>query len=202
MRAFILGAMIAGGMAGQAAAQDAPPSRGTLFVSPMGEPFRGAAPHDQWFDGADANHDGVLTVEEMTADAARLFVLLDVRKDGEIDPQDIERYEGVLVPEIWVTGPRERQGYRIGDSQIGPRDGEGGPTQVSKRPEVQVKKGAARFGYLDYPQPIMVADRNFNRGVDTREFAKAAETRFDMLDKNGDGKIEKSELPKLPQGRR
>lgn len=195
MRSLILGAMIAGAMIGSAPAQDR--TRDVLFISPMGEPFRGDSPHDQWFDGADANHDGALTVEEMTADAVRFFAALDVRKDGEIDPQDIDRYEGVLVPEIWVSVPQERQGYRVGDSPIGPRDGEGGPTQVSKRREAPVRKGAARFGYLDYPQPVMAADRNFNRGVDLREFAKAAETRFGMLDKNGDGRIEKGELPKL-----
>ncbi|RYE02897.1 MAG: EF-hand domain-containing protein [Sphingomonadales bacterium] len=193
MRGLILGAMILGGMAGQAVAQEAP--RGPLFISPMGEPFRGPAPQDQWFDGADANHDGVLTVEEMTADADRFFSLLDTRKDGEIDPQDVERYETEIVPEIRVTAPRERQGYRVGDSMIGPRGGEGGPKQVSKRREPEARKGAARFSYLDYPQPITVADRNFNRGVDRREFAKAAETRFAMLDQNGDGRIPKSELP-------
>lgn len=198
MRALVLGGMIAGAMAGSAAAQDRP----QLFISPMGEPFRGASPENQWFDGADTNHDGVLSFEEMTADAARFFALLDVRKDGEIDPQDMERYESEIVPDIWGSAaPREPEGYRVGDSPIGPRDGEGGPTQVSKRPKAAVKQGAARFGYFDFPQPIMMADRNFNRGVDAREFAKAAEARFDLLDKNGDGRVEKRELPELPEGR-
>ncbi|AQR74012.1 hypothetical protein BXU08_10450 [Sphingomonas sp. LM7] len=59
------------------------------------------------------------------------------------------------------------------------------------------KQGAARFGYLDYPEPVTVADRNLNRGVDPDEFAKAASARFAMLDANHDGRIERSELPKL-----
>ncbi|WBY07391.1 hypothetical protein PIB19_18840 [Sphingomonas sp. 7/4-4] len=40
----------------------------------------------------------------MIADAARFFALLDVRKDGEIDPDDVERYETVLAPEIRTSG--------------------------------------------------------------------------------------------------
>ncbi|WP_066798697.1 hypothetical protein [Sphingomonas soli] len=199
MRGLILGTMILGVAAGQAVAQEAP--RGPLFISPMGEPFRGPAPHDQWFDGADANHDGVLSMEEMIADAERFFATLDVRKDGEIDPQDVERYETEVVPEIRMRPPRERQGYRVGDSMVGPRGGEGGPKQVSTRKREEPKKGAARFSYLDYPQPITVADRNFNRGVDIREFVRAAEARFALLDKNGDGKIPKSELPAFTPSR-
>ncbi|RYD90304.1 MAG: EF-hand domain-containing protein, partial [Sphingomonadales bacterium] len=148
MRTLILGALIAGAAIGSAAAQGAP-ARAGLFVSPMGEPFRGGAAHDQWFDGADSNHDGALTLDEMQADAARFFALLDMRGDGEIDPQDIQHYEGVLVPEISSRGPRERSGYRVGDSRVGPGGGEGGPKQVSKRREAAVRQGAGRFGYLD-----------------------------------------------------
>src|SRR3954469_19290295 len=112
MRAFLLGGLIVLAGTGRAMAQDAPPpegpppgewrsegpgpgglGRGPLFISPMGEPFRGThdgpAPQDAWFDGADANHDGALSEDEMIADAARFFAALDQRKDGEIDPDDI-----------------------------------------------------------------------------------------------------------------
>lgn len=199
MRAILLGSLIVLAGAGSASAQDVPkgpppgewrpdgapglagPPRGPLFISPMGEPFRGTrdgpAPQDVWFDGADADHDSALSEEEMIADAARFFAALDQRKDGEIDPDDIERYETELAPEIRTSG-------------FG-----GGPRGAGR--EVRMKQGAARFGYLDYPEPVTVADRNLNRGVDSAEFAKAASTRFAMLDANHDGKIEKSELPKL-----
>jgi len=43
------------------------------FISPMGEPFRARTPTDDtladWFAKADRNHDGVLTANEMVADA-------------------------------------------------------------------------------------------------------------------------------------
>jgi hypothetical protein len=217
MRALLMGSLIAASIVGGALAQNgAPPAPppgegrgpppsgrgGPLFISPMGEPFRGTpggpAPHDAWFNGADTNGDGTLDEAEMVADAARFFALLDQRKDGEIDPDDIERYETVLVPEIRVAGTgggpaagRRRRGPGGG----GGEGGEGRPTR-----EANAKQGAARFGYLDYPEPVTVADRNLNRGVDTVEFRKAAEARFAMLDANGDRKIERSELPKLARG--
>ncbi len=214
MRALTLIATILAGIAGTAAAQDGSPlgQRGRLFISPMGEPFRGAPggppPQEQWFDGADANHDGALSVEEMSADGARFFATLDMRHDGEIDPDDIERYETELVPEIRVRGePMAARGGRMPDGRQAPSAGMRGGTMAdggmagqngsAKTRSFAGKQGAGRFGYLDYPEPITVADRNFNRGVDRVEFARAAEARFAMLDEDGDGKLEKSELPKL-----
>lgn len=241
MRVIVLAAILSAGVAGGAFAQAYPPGpppggfpggrpgmhRGPLFISPMGEPFRGRpdapAPHDQWFDGADTDHDGALTNAEMQADAARFFKLLDQRGDGEIDPDDVERYETILAPEIRVGGmgggpPGMRRGGGRGKGRGGPPGGGGGGGPpgggggMDGPPggapggggsgggavrEVRMKQGAARFGYLDYPQPVIVADRNFNRGVDSDEWAKAADARFAMLDANGDGKLEKSELPKL-----
>src|SRR5579884_3742080 len=74
-----------------------------LFISPMGEPFRSKSRDDDtladWFEQADRNHDGRLTMEEMQADAERFFALLDVNHDGEIDPDEITRYEDVVAPE-------------------------------------------------------------------------------------------------------
>lgn len=240
MRAILLGSLIVLAGAGSAMAQDAPqgpppgewrpdgapgvggPPRGPLFISPMGEPFRGTregpAPQDAWFDGADANHDGTLSEDEMIADAARFFAALDQRKDGEIDPDDIERYETVLAPEIRVRGMEGARpggrgpGGRGGGRRGGPPGGGGGPGGEGRGGgdgdsprsggdrSAGMKQGAARFGYLDYPEPVTVADRNLNRGVDPAEFAKAASARFAMLDANHDGKIEKGELPKLSRG--
>ncbi len=62
------------------------------------------------------------------------------------------------------------------------------------------KQGAARFSYFDFPEPVTIADTNFNRGVDPAEFDRAADARFAMLDKNGDGRIERKELPRISSG--
>lgn len=85
----------------------APPM--ALFISPMGEPFRAPMfapyPSRQWFDGADADHDGALTRAEFLADAGRFFDLLDQTHAGRLSSADIDRYEKVLAPEITREPP-------------------------------------------------------------------------------------------------
>jgi len=202
--------------------------RGRLFISPMGEPFRGADPVGMWFDGADTNKDGAITLAEFTADADRFFQRLDRGHDGEIDPDDIEYYETVLAPEIRTGGDsgtmgragggggRRGGGGRHGGGGGGGRGGhmgggggsggsggssgggDGSSSDSATQPHyADVKRGAARYSFFDYPEPVTVADTNFNRGVDPREFRDAAAERFAMLDTNHDGKLTRAELPKL-----
>jgi Ca2+-binding EF-hand superfamily protein len=72
---------------------------GRPFMSPMGEPFVGQTAGEDgllvWFRQADRNHDGVITADEMAADAERFFQTLDTNHDGEIDPDEIAHYENV-----------------------------------------------------------------------------------------------------------
>ncbi|THD37482.1 MAG: EF-hand domain-containing protein [Sphingomonas sp.] len=223
-----------------AAAQDKPPLAGTLppmppplpreeprshnklFISPMGEPFRGPDPVRMWFDGADTDHDESISANEFVADAMRFFAVLDRGKDGEIDPDDIEYYETVLAPEIRTggegAGPMHgarsgggngsgRRGGGGGGGRRGGGGGGGGPGGMSfgnggsgeaKTPRyADTKRGAARYSFFDYPEPVVVADTNFNRGVDPQEFRAAALDRFAMLDKNHDGRITRGELPRI-----
>ena len=186
-----LALMMAGGTGQAAPAAADEPARNVgkyLFISPMGEPFRSDhEPQDIWFDQVDTNHDGALSLAEFTKDAMRWFIVLDRGHDGEIDPDDIEYYESVLVPEIRVEADE-------GDTEV-TSSSEGESTSVTV--VHHNRKGAALYSYLDYPEPVMVADTNFNRGVDPREFEHAAEVRFAVLDVNHDGKIERAELPKI-----
>jgi hypothetical protein len=151
----------------------------------MGEPFRSSGRDDNtladWFQQADRNHDGQLTLVEMQQDAERFFVLLDVNHDGEIDPDDITRYENVVAPEIRSgsvldmladegAGRRRRAGFiRV--------DGDDG------------HQGGARYGLLDLPEPVVSADFNFNRGVSLAEFRQAAAQRFIALDVDHKGML-------------
>ena len=69
----------------------------------MGEPFRSRDRGDDtladWFNQADPNHDGYLTIAEITG-RRTLLRLLDLNHDGEIDPDEITHYEDVVAPEI------------------------------------------------------------------------------------------------------
>jgi hypothetical protein len=191
---------------------------GKLFISPMGEPFRGNDPVRAWFDGADANHDGALTKAEFIADAMRFFAQLDRGKDGEIDPDDIEFYETALAPEIRTGGEAgaagmrgsggrgRRGGGRGGRRRGGPPPGDVGTSggddggrgeAIANQRYAATRRGAARYSFFDYPEPITVADTNFNRGVDAEEFRTAAAERFALLDKSGRGKLTFTELPRL-----
>lgn len=176
-------------LAGSATAAAAQGHRRT-FISPMGEPYHAtdAAPDPEraWFAAVDTDHDGIVTLAEFQADASRFFATLDRKHDGEIDPDDIDYYENTIAPEV-----------RSGDGGPGimassSDSGEG----TAKAPAYDAGKlGAARFSYFDLPEPITAADRNFNRGVDAREFADAADKRFASLDRKKDGKLTWDELP-------
>ena len=73
-----------------------------VFISPMGEPFTAASGGDAlagWFQQADADHDGTVSVDEMKQDAERYFKALDLNHDGEIDPDEIFKYETEVAPQ-------------------------------------------------------------------------------------------------------
>jgi len=148
-----------------------------LFISPMGEPFRGdgrAGLIATWFTAADTNHDGKLTQVEFRADAERFFNVLDLNHDGEIDPAENENYEVKIAPEI-ATG-----------------------SGFARQSTYDAAQGAARFGMLDIPQPVMSADTDFNRGVSRAEWQRAAIQRFKALDYKHQGYLTIADLPGRP----
>jgi hypothetical protein len=170
-------------------------SRG-LFVSPAGEPFRrtsgGPQPLRAWFEQADADRDGALTLAELQADFARYFAMLDADRDGEIEPDEVARYEHQILPEMrsGAGGGGLRPGMRMG----GPSRRSGGA--AGRR---ALMAGAAPFSLLPISHPIMDADTNFNRGVSPGEFSQAAGRRFLMLDSQRAGRLT---LEQLTAGRR
>jgi len=185
------------------------------FISPMGEPFRpsatGEAPIARWFAGADRNRDGVLTADEMLADADRFFARLDENQDGRIDPQEIASYEYDVAPDVQVNSQWKRQ------------RGDPGPKPTTKpdrsfgyyeRPPGEDRfdgyrddtlQGAARYGLLNMPQPVAAADADFNRLVTLAEFRQAAAYRFTLLDETKQGRLTlaglEERLPTRPKGK-
>ena len=185
------------------------------FISPMGEPFRppstGEAPIARWFTKADRNRDGILTADEMQADADRFFARLDSNRDGQIDPDELKTYEWEVAPEIQVNSDwRRRRGEAVPESPPNKDhpDGDG----ARKRPhdqhdgyQINGLQGAARYGFLNIPQPVASADADFNRAITLIEFRQAASNRFKLLDGNGQGRLTlpqlEARLPLRPKGK-
>jgi hypothetical protein len=167
--------------------------RGSVFLSPMGEPFRSDDPAADnvgtWFTQADTDHDGALTVAEMQADAARFFAMLDTNHDGEIDPAELTRYESEIAPEVQV-------GAQMGERSSFGR--EGGGRRSPNGGFDEGLEGAGRYSFINIPEPVISADADLNRGVSKAEFLAAAARRFLMLDINNDGRLTRAELPPLP----
>ena len=189
---------------------------GRLFISPMGEPFRAKGREDDtladWFYQANRSHDGKLTLQEMQQDAERFFALLDVNHDGEIDPDEITRYETIVAPEV-QTGEHyslaSLEGDKATDGQSGGRGGHGGhggggggggghrrgasnddengSKAFFRSATPDLHQGAARYGLLDLPEPVISADTDFDRGVSLAEFRAAAQQRFLALDLDNKG---------------
>ena len=169
------------------------------FISPMGEPYRsqiaGEAPIARWFAKADRNQDGMLSSDEMQADADRFFKKLDSDHDGRIGPEEIKTYEWEIAPEIQVNSD-----WRQARGQPRPKHDSHDGYQINGL------QGAARYGILNIPQPVASADADFNRAVSLAEFRQAAATRFQLLDGNNLGRLTLVELeqrlPARPKGKR
>jgi hypothetical protein len=173
------------------------------FISPMGEPFRARSPVDDtlanWFRQADRNHDGVLTADELQADADRFFTELDTNRDGEIDPEELVSYEWEVAPDIQLMSKTKRL---PGDPAVRKPRTDDDPLEAATRlgtshdngTEPGGLQGAARYALLNIPEPVASADVDFNRGVSAGEFRAAAVRRFQMLDEQHSGQLTLSQL--------
>ena len=166
--------------------------RAQLFISPAGKPFRAAPgrpyPVADWFAEADGNRDGVLTREELRADAQTWFVVLDVNADGQIDMPEVTRWEEDRVPEI----------TRAAGGGGGPRDRR---TVLGRNELNTARQGAGPYSVINEPHPIRGADTDFSYSVSVAEFRAATDRRFGLLDVDGDGKVAIGDLRRtLVQG--
>ena len=173
------------------------------FISPMGEPFRARTAADDtladWFRQADGNRDGVLTPDEMQADAERFFATLDTNHDGEIGPDELVHYEWEIAPDIQLMTRTRRA---PGDASAKPKQNDdergGGYGRKRARGEEDMEpgglQGAARYALLNIPEPVAAADTDFNRGISLSEFRQAALARFQLLDSAHQGRLTLAEL--------
>jgi Ca2+-binding EF-hand superfamily protein len=186
------------------------------FISPMGEPFgartRDDDPFARWFHQADSNQDGMLTPDEMRADAERFFARVDSDRDGRIGSEERMAYEATIAPEVQVKSPWKRTRQEAAASRSSENRNHG--DRRSRRSENTIDgyqldslQGAARYSLLNLPEPVSAADADFNRIVTLDEFRRAASYRFQLLDSNRLGTLSleslRVHLPSRPKdGRR
>ncbi len=172
------------------------------FISPMGEPFRARTVQDDtlamWFSQADRNRDGVLTSEEMLADADRFFATLDSDRDGEIGPEELINYEWEVAPDVQVNSRVKRAPGEVAKNPrpaSAEKDREEGDFE---RRRVRILdhglQGGARYALLNIPEPVAAADADFNRAITLSEFREAAAARFQLLDRSRLGRLSLQQL--------
>jgi hypothetical protein len=191
MRVVILAAAILVGASSAALAQ----SRGPLFVSPMGEPFRsqdGAAPIQVWFAAVDADRDGKISRAEFVAQAQAFFAVLDANQDGAATSVESTGLYRAQAPEVLSTRLAPLPTPRRPDSGLAGLDGR----PPRERQPTQMRAGAALYGLLDAAEPVMSCDADLSRRVTPQEFEACAVRRFGLLDTDGDGLFALEDSPR------
>lgn len=166
-----------------------------VYIAPLGAPSRTDGrtdPMGLWFAGADADHDGRLSLAEMQADGDRFFATLDKDRSGEIDPQELSDYENFIAPEIKLYQPgQDRAAHDRHDRKAL-------KAAARQRADYETPYGAGQWASLNIPEPVNAADYDLNRGISRAELEQAAAQRFPVLDVGRRGYLTYDTLPKSP----
>jgi len=202
--AALVAALIGGCVLAQPAAlppgpKPAPPPR--IFISPSGEPFRFSPtvpdPLKAWFDGVDANQDGVIDRFEFRADAARFFKTLDANGDGIVDGFEASDYEHKIAPELIEQAEGRLPGQFGARDQGAQHEDRPKPGQRATEPHRESHDaggGPGRVGrgigeLLDEPEPVTGADFNLDSHITMAEWLRATDQRFELLDTAKTGRL-------------
>ena len=177
------------------------PKPGTVYVSIMGEPFRVTeteGPFDQWFKQADDNQDGKISRLELQNDADYFFKSLDTNNDKAIGFEEMEQYETVVAPpEVRAMGSQLGRYAKAPPRKFGSGRKDEIPIVLDVQAESKSRIVAQKAQPLilkNVPQPVAMADMNFDRRVSFQEFRATASKRFSQYDADHDGRLTRKEL--------
>ena len=136
---------------------------------------RATTPAD-WFQQADLNHDGFLTVgRDGSPTPQRFFRTLDTNHDGEIDPDEVTHYETVVAPEVHANRLRcMRPSPTAMPTPAVPFRTPATMAAIFRSVLARWTAGRRPLRLLNIPEPVAAADADFNRGISPDEFGKAA----------------------------
>lgn len=186
----------------------------SLFVSPMGQPFRanasGARGIDLWFTAADTDYDTRISRAEFIANANTFFALVDANHDGALTSLEDTAYWRTTAPEL-VNGSDGGEPLDAANAPPAQARRDDGTRAVVTSGDINIRGhrrggpverpvGAQAYGLLGDAEPIMSCDANFDRRITLEEFDACADRRFAMLDANHDGYVTADEANRYRSG--
>lgn len=167
----------------------------------MGEAFRSAAGQDYpvalWFQQADGDKDGRLTLAEFIADGDRYFRTLDRNANGQLEADEIDAYEAdVLAPLTPRPGLRASETATAAPTRPIQMPPSAGLRKMRRDPERA--RGAGLYGIINIRHPVKAADQDMNARVTADEWRRILVSRFALLDKAGLGYLVLDTLPPTP----
>jgi hypothetical protein len=138
----------------------------------------------QWFDRVDANHDGVIDIEEFLADTRRQFAVMDLDHDGFITPGELYTYRRPYGQDLVFVPPPSAGGK--------PQTAQSKPS--GSMADMNVRGNGFRDnGPPNRPDPVMSADVKLRFEVSLPDFLAYAQDQFAALNRSHSGKLTKAE---------
>lgn len=169
---------------------------------PMGERHRAL------MESLDSDKDGFVTRAEAEAFAGKMFDEMDADHDGKLGPADHAAHRMVVI-ERRVDGREEPGGpgpkFRFHHQKGGGKDDGPPPPEDMTAPPEGMGPPGGHGPHMLPPMPMMIlmhtaeADRDGDGALSRSEFIAQQLRFFDAADANGDGKIQFSPPPMLPE---
>lgn len=153
--------------------------------------------------GPDANQDGIVTQQEVRAQAAKMFERMDVNKDGKLDKADREARLAERFKKLDTDGSGEvslaemtaaREARQAQRAERKTMRADRGPGEPGAR--MGGKRGGHRMGMRGgrgMRGGMMRLDTNKDGAITLAEFEAGALERFNRQDTNKDGQVTQEE---------